>query len=91
MKRTTVFLPDDLEREIQGLARREGRPVASCVREALAQYVASKRAPSSLPSFVGVGASDAGDVAERHEALLWTDPHGDGPAKPPRRRRGAVR
>src|SRR4026208_1635454 len=39
MKRTTVFLPEALERELQLCARQEGRPTASLVREALAEYV----------------------------------------------------
>jgi hypothetical protein len=88
MKRTTLFLPEELERDLYGLARREGKPVASCVREALAEYVASRRGAARLPSFVGVGAGAATDVAERHEDLLWTDPHG-APAAPRGRRRRA--
>src|SRR4029453_3971909 len=43
MKRTTVFIPEALERELQLCARQEGRPTASLVREALAEYVARHR------------------------------------------------
>jgi predicted transcriptional regulator len=75
MKRTTIFLPEGLERDLQGLARRERKPLAWCVREALARYVASQRHAARLPSFAGVGAGEASDTAERHEELLWTAAH----------------
>ncbi len=72
MKRTTVFLDETLERDLQAIARQEKRPVASLVREALAAYVAN-REPAAVPalSFVGAGASGRSDIAERHEDLLW--------------------
>jgi predicted transcriptional regulator len=72
MKRTTVFLDETLERDLQAIARQEKRPVAALVREALAAYVAN-REPATAPalSFVGAGASGRSDIAERHEDLLW--------------------
>jgi hypothetical protein len=93
MKRTTIFVPETLERDLQGLARREGKPVAWFVREALTEYVASYRGASRLPSFAGIGAGSATDVAERHEELLWKDPHDTTPSEPPpaRPRRRATR
>ena len=76
MKRTTIFLDEAVERELQGLARREARPVASLVREALAEYVAGRRHPHGARlSFIGAGASGHSDLAERHEELLWRDAH----------------
>jgi hypothetical protein len=95
MKRTTIFLDEGLERDLQGLARRQSRPVASLVREALEEYVADRRRAGVPLSFVGAGASGRSDVAERHEALLWRDrdPHGT-PApvrKPTRSRKRAAR
>jgi len=83
MKRTTIFLPEALERELQGLARRERKPVAWFVREALAAYVASQRGAARLPSFAAIAEGADSDVAERHEALLWTEPHGNDPASRP--------
>lgn len=82
MKRTTIFVPEPLERDLQLYARRENRPVASVVREALAEYLAARRTKSALPSFTGIGRSGRSDIAERHEELLWADPHGDPPATP---------
>ncbi len=72
MKRTTVFLDETLERDLQAIARQEKRPVAALVREALAAYVAN-REPAAGPalSFVGAGASGRSDIARRHEDLLW--------------------
>jgi predicted transcriptional regulator len=84
MKRTTMFLDEALEKELQVLARQRGLPVAALVREALATYVAQAQEALTL-SFVGAGASGRSDVAERHEELLWRDPHGEEAA--PRRRR----
>jgi len=74
MKRTTIFLDEAVESDLQALARGEARSVASLVREALAEYIATRQPGfPSTPGFVAVGASGRGDVAERHEELLWRD------------------
>ena len=74
MKRTTVFLDEALERDLQAIARHEKRPVASIVREALAVYVATRPAAETPAlSFIGAGASGRSDTAERHEDLLWRE------------------
>lgn len=52
MKKTTVYLPDDLLREVESLARREGRPQAQIVREALTKYVTDN--PRPMPSIIGI-------------------------------------
>ena len=77
MKRTTVFLDETLERDLQAIARQEKRPVASLVREALAAYITNRK-PTAAPalSFVGAGASGRSDIAERHEDLLWRKERG---------------
>lgn len=77
MKRTTVFLPEGLEREVRALAEREHRPAASLVREALAEYVVRRRQGAALPSFVAAGRSGRRDVAQRHEEILAAElePH----------------
>jgi predicted transcriptional regulator len=72
MKRSTVFMDESLERDIQAIAREEKRPVASLIREALAQYVANRNVAARIePAFVAAGRSGRSDVAERHEDLLW--------------------
>lgn len=85
MKRTTIFVPEDLERDLQLYANRDGRPAASLVREALAEYVIRRRAEPLLPSFAGRFESAHTDTAERHDELLFKslDPHGEAvPATP---------
>ena len=74
MKRTTIFVPEPLERDLQLYARSERKPVAWVVREALAEYLGARRPASALPSFAGIGASGRADIAERHEELLWSEP-----------------
>ena len=92
MKRTTIFIDEQIERELQGLARRRQRPVAAVVREAIQAYIVTEtRQPPPVPGFVGIGRSGRTDTSERHEALLWKDPHDGAPqpsaVKPTRRRR----
>ena len=95
MKRTTVFIPEPLERDLRLCAKHEGRATAALVREALAVYVASHRAAPGLPSFVGAFASGHTDTARRHEDLVFATltPHGGtarrrGTQRRPSRRRG---
>lgn len=92
MRRTTIFLPDALERDLKLHARRAGVPVAAVVREAVAAYIVEQRGTSSrLPSFAAVGASGRSDTADRHEDLLWKDPGHAAARRPARRRRSTKR
>jgi hypothetical protein len=77
MKRTTIFVPEALERDLQLYARQQGKPMAFVVREAVEAYLVAHRPATRLPSFAGIGASDRADTAETHEALLFRDldPH----------------
>jgi hypothetical protein len=88
MKRTTIFVPEDLERDLQLYARRDGRPAASLVREALAGYIARRRQEQPLPAFAGQFASGRADTADRHDELLFRSlgPHDDRPRAPRSRR-----
>jgi predicted transcriptional regulator len=90
MKRTTIFVPESLERDLQLLANRERKPTAAVVREALAEYVAKRKPSRALPSFVGAFASGRTDLSERHEELLFANlsPHGE--ARPYSKRRPAT-
>ena len=97
MKRTTIFVPEGLERDLQLYAQRKRKPMAWVVREALAAYLANERSVVRVPSFVGVGDSGRSDTAERHEELLWTEPHRGSrlrrpkPSRARRRKRGTSR
>lgn len=90
MKRTTIFIPEDLERELQIYAGRAGKPVASVVREAIAAYIVDDGGVSTLPSFAGAFDSGHTDTAERHDELLFKSltPHGE-PARASRAARPA--
>lgn len=78
MKRTTIFVPESLERDLQLYARRESKTAASVVREAIAEYIAGPRSRAKLPSFTAAFDSGHTDTAERHEELLFErlSPHG---------------
>ncbi len=71
MKRTTIFVPEALERDLQLYARREGKPAAAVVREAVAAYIARPASPARLPSFAGAFDSGHSDTAQRHDELLF--------------------
>ena len=83
MKRTTLFIDEQVERDLQAVARRQRRPVAAVVREAIAAYVTSAQdaSPPAEPGFVAIGRSGHRTTAARHEELLWKDlePHGRAP------------
>lgn len=55
--------------ELEQLARRESRPTAHLIREAMERYVAERRHPRELPGFVGMGRGP-GDVAQHAEEIL---------------------
>jgi len=79
MKRTTIFVPEALERDLQLYARRAGKPAAAVVREALAAYLTQNAPDAALPSFAAAFDSGFTDTAERHEDILFgrLSPHDD--------------
>jgi hypothetical protein len=89
MKRTTIFIPEALERDLQLYARREGKPAAAVVREAVAEYIVRKQPVTRLPSFAGAFDSGHTDTAERHDELLFArlTPHGSTAGAPRSRKR----
>jgi predicted transcriptional regulator len=68
MKRTTIFLPETLERQLQQFARNQNRPVAEVVREALTAHLEAHRKPFQMPETFDSGETD---VAERFDELLF--------------------
>lgn len=91
MKRTTIFISESLEADLQRFARRAKKPAAWVVREAIAAFLASHQRPASMPGSVGMGASGRADLSERFEDLLFADvtPTGEAAASrtAPHRRR----
>lgn len=70
MKRTTIFLPDTLERQLQQFARRHEKSVAAIVREALTKHLESHETPFQMPRTFDSGRTD---VATRFDELLFKD------------------
>ncbi len=88
MKRTTLFLDEEVERDLHLLAQRRGVSVSALVRESLSHYIARQnRRQKRTWRFIGIGRSGRQDIAEHHEELLFTDltPHGDKPGQGRRR------
>lgn len=67
--KTTVYLDEAEYRKLQRLAKRQQRPAAELIREAVSEY-AAREAPRALPKSLGAGASGRGDLSERSEELL---------------------
>ena len=75
MRRTSLFLDEQIMKRMQRLADYRGVSVAAVVREALAEYVGKASPPTELPTIVGRFRSGHGDTSERVDELLWRDPH----------------
>jgi len=67
--KTTIYLDPDDYRRLKLLARRQGRPTAELVREAVAEY-ARRHAPAVAPRSIGAVRSRRTDLSERAEELL---------------------
>jgi len=75
MKRTTIKLPDDLDREMRDEAARRGLTVSDWTREAIAAHLPRQGAHRRLLA-MGAGASGRSDISERIEELLGIEiPH----------------
>jgi hypothetical protein len=67
MKRTTVYLPDELKQGLERVARAEGRSEAQLIREGVERVIERLSAPRPrIPLFE----SDDPTLAERVEELL---------------------
>ena len=78
MKRTTIFLTETLERQLQQFARHHDRPVAAVVREALTKHLEAHQVPFRMPQTFDSGETD---VSERIDELAFKNfkIHGDDP------------
>lgn len=68
MRRTTIYLEPQLEVLLKLEMRRQQRPMAEIVREALLAYLT--REPRRTPPGAGAYASGRVDTADRAEAVL---------------------
>jgi hypothetical protein len=71
MKRTTIFLDDDLRRRLHEVARADDKSFAAVVREALLGYLDLRhaRVPGRLPSIAGRFTSGCTDTSQRMEQV----------------------
>ncbi len=79
MKRTTIKLPEDVDREMRDEAARRGMTVSEWTREAITSHLPHQRGQRRLRA-VAVGNSGRSDISERIEEILaeeWGDPDFD--------------
>lgn len=69
MKRTTVKLPEDLDREMREEAARRGLTLSEWTREAIQAHLPHQRGRRRLLS-TGAGRSGRSDVSERIDEIL---------------------
>jgi hypothetical protein len=81
MKRTTLYLPPELEVRLKMEALRRKQPMAEFVREAVEAYLSSD--PVDGPPGAGAFASGRPDTADRAEELLAATSFGADPEPAP--------
>jgi predicted transcriptional regulator len=82
MEKTTLYLPDDVQRRLRELSRRQHRPQAELIREAVAQYLAGQEHP--WPKSIGAAESDGSVPGGK--ASEWIDQEWSKPDAAPWRR-----
>jgi Arc/MetJ-type ribon-helix-helix transcriptional regulator len=68
MRKTTVYLPEELKSQLEAVARRERRSEADLIREAVERLTRELRPRPRIPLVDSVGAPT--DLAENDEAYL---------------------
>ena len=68
MEKTTLYLPNDLQRALRDEARRTGRPQAELVRDALRSYLAGR----ARPKLKSLGLGEDGELAAR-DSEAWLE------------------
>lgn len=81
VKRTTIKLSEDLDREMRDEAARRGMTVSEWTREAIAANLPRPRGARRQLKFVGVGRSGRSDISERVDEILAAElaPHAGDP------------
>jgi Arc/MetJ-type ribon-helix-helix transcriptional regulator len=68
-RKTTIYLPDRLKRDIERVAQSERRSEADVIRDAVESSIRERRPPEPRIPLVSYGLG-APDIAERAEELL---------------------
>ena len=69
MKKTTIYLPDELKAQVEDVARRTGRPEAEVIRDAISTATFKATAPAPRVPLMKRGLGDP-TIAENVDALL---------------------
>ena len=76
MKRTQIYLDEDVSEQIRARAEAEGRSSAALIREALVRYLAERGGEESRDPFLEIAGAFVGgpvDGAEEHDRDLYAD------------------
>jgi len=75
LKRTQMYLPEDVMVELRNRADEEGTTIASIVREAVSEFLKKGKkkdwVDDPLWNLVGSSRSKDGDLSERHDKYLY--------------------
>lgn len=76
MRRTQIYLDEDLHQELQRLAAAEGLSAAAVIREALRRYLAevTSRLDDPIISMIGTVSGLPRDAAAEHDRDLYGRP-----------------
>jgi plasmid stability protein len=77
MKRTQIYLEEELDRELRTVAAAEGRSAAAVIREAVRRYLAGREHAGQEDPFLAIAGSVAGrakDGALNHDHYLYGAP-----------------
>jgi hypothetical protein len=69
MKKTTLYLPDELKQRVESVAETEGRSEADVIRDAIASAVAVQRIPAPRVPLPGMKLGDP-TIAQRAGDLM---------------------
>ena len=74
MHRTQVYLEDGQYQVLRTRARREGRTLASLIREIIDRHIEGKAlGEDPFDAAIGIGKGDGSAVAENHAEYLYGD------------------
>jgi len=69
MKKTTIYIPTELKRDLDAASAREGRSSADFIRDAITSAIDAQRAPDPRVPLTTRGLGDP-TIAERTDELL---------------------
>jgi hypothetical protein len=69
MRKTTIYLPDELKRRLEQVARRTGRPEAEVIRDAISSATRDAAGPAPRVPLMERGLGDP-TIAENVDELL---------------------